>query len=91
MTHDDDKRQDYVVGLVNQINRVLDGEDYAEVCTALTLAVACSIVATSDRKDVVRSARGFTQQLEEFLSREDIVDWIRHGTTFVPSTTGRRQ
>jgi hypothetical protein len=89
----DDKRQDYVVGLVNQINRVLDGEDNAEVATALTLAVACNIVATTDDQNgVMQSARGFAKHLAEFVGREDIVQWIKHGTTFIPPTvTGRRQ
>ena len=81
------RAQEYVVGLVDQINRVLAGEDIAEAQTALTIAVACQIVATTEDKDDIRKmARGFASQLDAFVRREDIVEWIKHSTTHFTGT-----
>jgi hypothetical protein len=91
MKSEDERRQDYVIGLVNHINSVLNGENVAEAQTALTIAVACQIVATTEDKDqVVQMAHGFARQLDEFVRREDIVEWIKYSTTHFTGT-GRKQ
>jgi hypothetical protein len=89
--NNDQERQEHVVGLVGQINHVLSGEHMADGQTALTLAVVCQIVACGgDHTMMVKMARGFARQLEEFVRREDIVEWIEHSITSFP-TTGRKQ
>jgi hypothetical protein len=85
----DDARQDYVVGLVQRINDVLNGEDGAEAATALTMAVACHIVSTTaNHKERLDSALAFSKQLLAFLRREDIVAWIKDHTTYFSPGSG---
>jgi hypothetical protein len=86
-----DERQDYVVRLVDQINGLLAGEDNAEACTALTLAVACQIISTDKGKqDRIGQAHAFAEQLEGFVLRDDMVEWIKSNTTHITGT-GRKQ
>jgi len=80
---------DHVVGLINQINTVLAGEGWAETATTLTLAVVCHIVATSNSpEERLDQARGFTKQVEDYLRRQDIVEWIKHSTTHIQKSAG---
>jgi len=90
--NEDEEAQQRVMGLVNQINRALGGQDMAEAQTALTIAVACMIVSTaSGRKDRFAQVRSFTGHLEGFLKREDFVEWIKHGVATVVPGPRRNQ
>ncbi len=81
---EDEERQNYVIGLVNEINRILAGEDNAETCTALMLAVTCQIVATSStNEERAAQARGFAEQLNDSLTREEVVEWISAHTMHI--------
>jgi 3,4-dihydroxy-2-butanone 4-phosphate synthase len=81
----EDERQEHVIVLVNQINGVLGGEGVAETATALTLSVICHIVATSrSAEERAQQAGVFARQVEDYLRREDIVEWIRANTTSFP-------
>jgi len=85
-THSDSEgRQNYVVGLVSQINNVLAGEDMAEAATALTLAVVCQMVtvAPTNSEERVAQADAFAAQVRDYVRRDDIVEWIRHCTTHI--------
>jgi len=81
----DEARQDYVVGLVQQINDVLNGEEGAEAATALTIAVACHIVSISTgSEERLANAHGFAKHLHGFVTRADIVEWIKAHTQYTP-------
>jgi hypothetical protein len=82
-----EEEQEHVIDLVNQINAVLAGESGAAAQTALTIAVACQVVVDSPNADVKRRedyARGFANQLAEFIQREDVVGWIKHNISWLP-------
>lgn len=91
---DDTDARDRVIQMVDRINTVLSGEDMAEAHTALTLAVACQIIASDENgglKGRVAQARTFAGQLDLFLKREDIVKFIKDGIISVTVSARRDQ
>ena len=92
MMSDDQAKHDHVVGLVDKISNILAGEDIAIGQTALTLAVAVQMVAMArDRGEMMEQAAGFSKQLNQFVARDDIVEWIKSMVIYAPTTTTRRQ
>jgi hypothetical protein len=82
----DEERQDYVVNLADRINKVLAGERSDDAQTALTLAVACQIVAAAASTDQIpQISKVFASQLDGFVRRDDMVEWIKAHTTFAPA------
>jgi 3,4-dihydroxy-2-butanone 4-phosphate synthase len=77
-------QQDHVIELVNQVNAVLAGEELAETATTLTLSVICHIVATSDTpENRLVQAREFARQVNEYIRREDIIEWVKNSVTYI--------
>jgi hypothetical protein len=84
----DDDKELHVIRMVDQINTVIGGEDLAQACTALTLAVASMIINTSkDEKERLIQSREFARQLEDYALRGDIVEWIKMNTTHISKPT----
>jgi hypothetical protein len=77
----DDAEQEHVVFLASKISSVLAGEQVANACTALTLAVAVQIIATGEEgdglEDYLDASRGFVASLQQFLRQKDVVDWLK--------------
>jgi len=88
---DEEQQRVHVIGLVNQIGAVLAGERLAESSTALVMAVVTQIVvSSSSREERVSQARQFGKQVEEYVRRDDIVEWIEAGTTYFSGSKGKQ-
>lgn len=72
-----DDQQDRVMKLATEINRVIAGFPTAEAHTALTLAVVCGIIATSDEHEWLRALQVFTEQAANLLKSKEHTDYIR--------------
>jgi predicted DNA-binding protein with PD1-like motif len=88
----DEEGQRRVIRMVDQINKVLAGEDIASACTALTISVASMIINTAtSENDRIDQAREFAKQLEGYALRGDIVEWIKAHTTHISAASRRDQ
>lgn len=79
---DAEMRQRKVVAYVNKINELLMGTDLAEAESALSLAVVAMIVFNHETpEERLRAAAGHSNQVRDFIERDDIVEWIKAGIT----------
>jgi hypothetical protein len=85
----DEAQQDRVHAYVAEVMRVVSGIPMAEAATTLTVSVAALMIAWSkikapkaEREMRFHMADNFTEQLREYLARDEIVEWIQAHTTY---------
>jgi hypothetical protein len=88
----DQAQQDRVHAYVAEIIKTVTGIPFEESCTALTISVATVIIcwAELDARDDKAKARNemaqsFYNQLRTVIGRDDVVEWIKGSTSYVPA------
>jgi hypothetical protein len=75
--NDEKQAQDRVIGMVDDIMRVIAGTSQAEAQTTLTLVIVASIISIESNPAVrLQMVDGMAEHVKRYLDREDIVEWI---------------
>jgi hypothetical protein len=88
MSAKDDQQQERVCNLANGIMSILAGVPIAEAQTAISIAIAATIVASEREEDWSQAISGTSAAVREMVFDQQMIDWIR-SVTHPVSESGR--
>jgi hypothetical protein len=88
MNMKNDQQQERVWNLANGIMSILAGVPIAEAQTAISIAIAATIIASEPEEDWSQAISGMSAAVRAKVFDQQMIDWVR-SVTYPVSESGR--